>query len=122
MSLDPARRSARVTAAIAAQLAALARSLEEQHAPDAVAHFLMRCLFTMFAEDVGLLPNRSFTQLLADLRHNVARLPAHGRAPVADDEHGRLLGDPAHAHAPFQRRHLCRGHGAAVDRRPAATA
>ena len=54
-----------------AQLAQLARSLEGQHAPDAVAHFLMRCLFTMFAEDVGLLPNRSFTQLLGDLRHNV---------------------------------------------------
>ena len=31
----------------------------------------MRCLFTIFAEDVGLLPNRSFTQLLGDLRHNV---------------------------------------------------
>ena len=72
MSLDPARRSARVTRAIAAQLAELARSLEDQHAPDAVAHFLMRCLFTMFAEDVELLPNRSFTQLLGDLRHNVA--------------------------------------------------
>ncbi len=71
LSLDPARRSARVTRAIAAQLAQLARSLEAQHTPDAVAHFLMRCLFTMFAEDVGLLPNRSFTQLLADLRHNV---------------------------------------------------
>ena len=75
MSLDPARRSARVTRTIAAQLAALARSLEGSHPADAVAHFLMRCLFTMFAEDVGLLPNRSFTQLLADLRHDVASFP-----------------------------------------------
>ena len=72
MDLDPSRRSARVTRTIAAHLAALARSLEATHAPDDVAHFLMRCLFTMFAEDVGLLPNRSFTQLLADLRHDVA--------------------------------------------------
>ena len=61
-----------MTRAIAAQLAQLARSLEGRHAPDAVAHFLMRCLFTMFAEDVGLLPDRSFTQLLAGLRHRVA--------------------------------------------------
>ena len=75
MSLDPARRSARVTRTIAAQLATLARSLEAAHPADAVAHFLMRCLFTMFAEDVGLLPNRSFTQLLADLRHDVASFP-----------------------------------------------
>ena len=59
LSLDPPRRSARVTRTIAAQLAALARSLEGDHAADDVAHFLMRCLFTMFAEDVGLLPNRS---------------------------------------------------------------
>ena len=35
----------------------------------------MRCLFTMFAEDVGLLPDRAFTQLLADSRRNVASFP-----------------------------------------------
>ena len=34
--------------------------------PEDVAHFLMRCLFTMFAEDVGLLPEDSFSGLLAD--------------------------------------------------------
>jgi hypothetical protein len=28
----------------------------------------MRCLFTMFAEDVGLLPKGSFTDLLESLR------------------------------------------------------
>ena len=34
-------------------------SLEQAgHDPQAVAGFLMRCLFTMFAEDVGLLPER----------------------------------------------------------------
>ena len=35
--------------------------------PDAVADFLTRCLFCMFAEDVGLLPERSFTDLLNSL-------------------------------------------------------
>ncbi len=65
LSLDPSRESARVTREIATQLAKLARSLENAgHAPEAVAQFLMRCLFTMFAEDVRLLPAESFRDLL----------------------------------------------------------
>lgn len=68
MSLDPARMSAKVTREIAAKLAELAKSLESAgHPADAVAQFLMRCLFTMFAEDVRLLPEESFRQLL--VRH-----------------------------------------------------
>lgn len=67
--LDPSKRSAQVTRKVAARLAVLARSLEESgHAPEVVAAFLMRCLFTMFAEDVGLLPRESFKQLLGDLK------------------------------------------------------
>ncbi|MDJ0756021.1 MAG: hypothetical protein QNJ45_21010 [Ardenticatenaceae bacterium] len=69
LTLDPSRRSARVTRMIAAKLAELARSLEGPHDPETVAGFLMRCLFTMFAEDIGLLPERSFTQLLDDLKN-----------------------------------------------------
>ena len=66
LSLDPSRESARVTREIAARLAELAKSLERAgHAPEAVAQFLMRCLFTMFAEDVRLLPADSFRNLLA---------------------------------------------------------
>lgn len=64
-SLDPARESARVTREIATRLAEVSKALEARkfHAED-VAHFLMRCLFTMFAEDVGLLPEDSFKALL----------------------------------------------------------
>ena len=69
-----------MTRDIADRLARLARSLEGAHPAEDVAHFLMRCLFTMFAEDVGLLPNRAFTQLLADLRLNVASFP-----PLAEE-------------------------------------
>jgi SAM-dependent methyltransferase len=73
LSLDPARRSARVTREIAAKLAELAKSLEAAgHHADDVAQFLMRCLFTMFAEDVELLPRDSFRDLLRsihDLKH-----------------------------------------------------
>ncbi|HEY5613596.1 MAG TPA: type IIL restriction-modification enzyme MmeI, partial [Lysobacter sp.] len=71
LSLDPSRESARVTREIADRLARLARSLEQPsddgpgHAPEVVAQFLMRCLFTMFAEDVKLLPHDSFRDLLA---------------------------------------------------------
>ena len=69
MTLDPSRRSAKVTREIADRLARLAQSLETSgHRPKSVAGFLMRCLFTMFAEDVGLLPNRAFTELLNKLR------------------------------------------------------
>jgi hypothetical protein len=69
LALDPARRSARVTREIAAQLAAVAKTLEGAgHDPELVAQFLTRCQFTMFAEDVGLLPKRAFVDLLESLK------------------------------------------------------
>ncbi|MDB5035452.1 MAG: methyltransferase [Chlorobi bacterium] len=69
MSLDPARRSAAVTRDVANRLALLAKSLEQSgHAPADVASFLMRSIFTMFAEDIGLLPDRGFLELLESLR------------------------------------------------------
>ena len=55
-TLDPARRSAQVTREVAKLLAQLAHTLEQRHPPEHVAAFLTRCLFSMFAEDVGLLP------------------------------------------------------------------
>ena len=65
MSLDPAKESARVTREIARRLADVSKALEaESHPAEEVAMFLMRCLFTMFAEDVGLLPKRSFKDVL----------------------------------------------------------
>ena len=66
-SLDPAKRSAEVTRDIAERLARIAQSLEGKHDPKEVAEFLMRCLFTMFAEDVGLLPEKGFETLLGDM-------------------------------------------------------
>ncbi len=76
ISLDPSRQSARVTREIADKLAKLAKSLEKDgHPPEHVAAFLMRCLFTMFAEDVELLPKRSFTELLKSVQDNLPALP-----------------------------------------------
>ncbi len=81
LSLDPSRVSAKVTRAVAAELAELAKSLEAAgHAPQAVAAFLTRCLFSMFAEDVGLLPKAgaeeqgSFVHLLRQYREQPATL------------------------------------------------
>jgi len=67
-ALDPAKRSAEVTRDIAERLARIAKRLEGQHDPRDVAEFLMRCLFTMFAEDVELIPKHSFERLLEDLK------------------------------------------------------
>ena len=64
--LDPSRKAAQVTRKLAAQLAVLSAQLEAAgHPSEAVAAFLMRCLFTMFAEDVQLIPADSFKGLLA---------------------------------------------------------
>ena len=52
---NPEKISAEVTREVAAELAKLARSLERQCSPAQVAQFLMRCVFTMFCEDAGLL-------------------------------------------------------------------
>ncbi len=66
-ALDPSRAAARVTRALAQRLAVLSAQLETAgHGSDVVAQFLMRCLFTMFAEDVALIPKGSFTRLLTD--------------------------------------------------------
>jgi hypothetical protein len=68
-SLDPARAAARATRQIAEKLAGIAKALESAgHHPERVAGFLTRCLFCMFAEDVGLLPKHAFTDLLASLQ------------------------------------------------------
>jgi hypothetical protein len=70
-ALDPARISGKVTRDVAVRLASVAKSLEaDGHDAEAVAGFLTRCLFSMFAEDVGLLPARSFSTLLDDLSRN----------------------------------------------------
>ena len=99
LSLDPSRASARVTREVSDLLAGLATRLEGAgHAPQSVAAFLSRCLFCMFAEDVGLLPKGkdgrgAFITLLSDwvgepatlahmLRSLWATMDAGGFAPA----------------------------------------
>ena len=71
LTLDPAQASARVTRDIAKRLAQVSIALEKKDYPaQDVAMFLMRCLFTMFAEDVGLLPEKSFKDVLEECEKN----------------------------------------------------
>jgi hypothetical protein len=65
-SLNPEKYRARVTREVATTLAKLARWLEQEQEAHEVANFLMRCIFTMFAEDVGLLKGGVLTKALSD--------------------------------------------------------
>lgn len=66
MSLDPARRAAKLSREIAGRLAQVSRRLELKYGAEEVPLFLMRCLFTMFAEDVDLIPRDAFKTVLRD--------------------------------------------------------
>jgi len=64
-SFCPTVRVEVVTEEIAEKFAAIAESLRTAgHNPHAAAHFLMKCMFCLFAEDVDLLPQRLFSRLL----------------------------------------------------------
>ncbi len=75
LSLDPTRISAEVTRDIADRLARIAKRLEGRHDAKDVAEFLMRCLFTMFAEDVGLIPEKGFHKLLGQMKDTPKNFP-----------------------------------------------
>ena len=54
-----------VTRQAAAEFGVLAESLRDaRHDPERAAHFLIRILFCLFAEDVGLLPEALFSKLI----------------------------------------------------------
>ena len=89
LALDPSRVSASTTRAVAAQLADLAKSLEQSgHHAHHVAAFLTRSLFSMFAEDVELLPKGSFLKLLQDHKTNPPALQGMLRALWMDMDQG----------------------------------
>ena len=63
--LRPGETRQDITERAAQRFATLAQSLRDRgHDPQAVAHFVNRLVFCMFAEDVGLLPNNLFTRML----------------------------------------------------------
>lgn len=63
-----------VTATAAAKFAELAEYLRKQgDDPERIAHFLIRLLFCLFAEDIDLLPQRLFTRLVQQGRNRPER-------------------------------------------------
>ena len=67
--LRPGETRQALTERAAQRFATLAQSLRDRgHDPQAVAHFVNRLVFCMFAEDVGLLPNNLFTRMLEQAR------------------------------------------------------
>jgi hypothetical protein len=84
----PARTQQDITRASADTFIAVADAMKlhqkitgEQYSAEQLAHFLIRILFCLFAEDLKLLPNNIFTQIAraqfdqhADLRHGLRNL------------------------------------------------
>ena len=67
--LHPGESRQALTERAAVAFALLAQSLRERgHNPQAVAHFVNRLVFCMFAEDVNLLPDDMFTRMLEHAR------------------------------------------------------
>jgi type II restriction/modification system DNA methylase subunit YeeA len=63
--LRPEKAAARVTESAAKEFAKLAASLRQRGVePEAAAHFLMRLLFCLFADSIGLLPEHLFRQMV----------------------------------------------------------
>ncbi len=71
--LRPGKTRQALTEQAAKSFATVAESLRERgHDPHAVAHFVNRLVFCMFAEDVGLLPAHMFTRMLEQARRTPA--------------------------------------------------
>ncbi|MBU0752604.1 MAG: class I SAM-dependent DNA methyltransferase [Gammaproteobacteria bacterium] len=92
--LRPVKSLAAITEEAAGQFGALAETLrgrgQESHA---VAHFLIQCLFCMFAEDEGLLPRGVFTGLLTKAASDPTRAANRLTALFAAMRDGGDYGD-----------------------------
>ena len=72
-TLRPGITRTGLTQEAAEKFTTLAKALRDRgHAPQPVAHFLNRLLFCMFAEDIGLLPVRLFTDLVESAKDDPA--------------------------------------------------
>jgi len=73
----PGRTVREITADAAGRFADIAQSMTGRgHDPQKVAHFLIQCLFCMFAEDIGLLPKQLFERVMAKRGADTVKLSA----------------------------------------------
>jgi len=76
-SFKPSETPEEVTKKAAAEIGKIAQGLRDRgHEPHDAAHFLMKVMFCLFAEDVNLLPKGLFEQMLNRYRLEPARLKA----------------------------------------------
>ena len=91
--LRPGETRQTLTERAAATFATLAQSLRERgHEPQAVAHFVNRLVFCMFAEDVGLLPDNMFTRMLSHAQQQPDDFATHARRLFGAMATGGLVG------------------------------
>ena len=78
--LKPAKTRQLLTEEAAQRFATLAQRLRNRgHDPQAVAHFVNRLVFCMFAEDVNLLPNKMFERMIKAARPKPETFEAHAK-------------------------------------------
>ncbi len=74
-SFKPDQTAEQVTADVAKEIGTIAHGLRARgHDPHDAAHFLMKVMFCLFAEDVALLPKGLFAKLLERSQRDPARL------------------------------------------------
>ena len=91
--LRPAKTRQMLTEEAAREFAALAQRLRDRgNEAHAVAHFVNRLVFCMFAEDVGLLPGAMFTRMLEASRTNPGQFADHARTLFGAMKSGGMVG------------------------------
>ena len=91
--LRPGETRQSLTERVAASFATVAQALRERgHDPHAVAHFVNRLVFCMFADDVGLLPDHMFTRMLRQARRAPGRFTDLAGALFRGMASGGLVG------------------------------
>ncbi len=74
-AFKPKETVAQITEKVAGKIGDVAKQLRDRgHEPHAVAHFLMKCMFCLFAEDVELLPKKLFQKVLEKSQGDTGRL------------------------------------------------
>lgn len=92
--LRPIKSVAAITEDAAGKLGDIAETMRSRGLPaQQVAHFLIQCLFCMFAEDEGLLPRKLFTTLLEKNLKNPDRVAGHLQALFKAMQKGGDYGD-----------------------------
>jgi len=91
--LKPAKTRQKLTEEAAAQFAGIAERLRARgHDGMAVAHFVQRLVFCMFAEDVNLLPNKMFQRMLEGCAAAPENFQLHARTLFGAMRSGGMVG------------------------------